>query len=110
MKNPKAAELVRVRLKYDWIVLFCGLLIALLQYIYQGDLPIFAMVVVTFAWVEIFEVQVYRNLKNGGVGFHSIATRSMDQDTSFGDLLMAVILEFLALFTMSLFFLIKLFE
>ena len=110
MKNPKAAALVRVRLKYDWIVLFCGLLLALLQYIYQGHLGIFAIVVGTFAWVEIFEVQVYRSLKNGGVGFHGIATKCMDQDTSFGDLLTAVILEFLALFSMSLFFLINLFE
>ncbi len=109
MNNSKAAEVVRLRLKYDWIVLLCGLVCALIQFIYQGDLATFLMVVIVFGWVEIFEAPVYRSLKNGGEGYHALATKIMDQDTNFGYLLVAVFLEFVVLLSVSCIFLVKIF-
>jgi hypothetical protein len=110
MKNPKAAELVRVRLKYDWIVLFWGFLCTLIQFIYQGDLTDFFVFVGVFALVEIFEVGVYRKLKNGGEGYHMLTSNTLNQNTSLGYLLAAMSLELIFLLAVSLIFLVNVFK
>lgn len=110
MKNSKATEAVRIRLKYDWIVLFCGFLCVLIQFIFQGNLGNFLVFVGVFIFVEIFEVSVYRKLKNGGEGYHMLTSNTLGQDTSLGYLLAAMFLELALLLAVSLIFLVKVFK
>lgn len=108
MKDPKAAELVRIRLKYDWVVLLFGVLCILLQLIYPRHLDGFLFFLGCFVFVEVFEASVYRKLKNGGEGFHMLGTRRLDQKDGFESVLICIIIEFFLLFVGSLVFLLNL--
>ena len=106
MNDSKAAELVRIRLKYDWVVLLFGVLCILFQLIYPRHLDGFLFFLGCFVFVEVFEASVYRKLKNGGDGFHMLGTRRLDQQDGFESVLICIILEFLLLFGGSLIFLL----
>jgi hypothetical protein len=101
MKNPKAAEIIRLRLKYDWIVLLYGILCILIQFIYKGNWEVFLILVMYFVIVEISIVSTHRKLKNGGEGYHALVSSTLDQDTSTGMVMVAVFFEFVFLLTAS---------
>jgi hypothetical protein len=106
MNDPKAAELVRIRLKYDWIVLLFGLLCLSIQLTYPRNLDGFLFFLGCFVFVEVFEVSAYRKLQKGGTGYHMLGTRRLDQDDGFESVLLCIILESLLFFVGSLFFLL----
>ncbi len=110
MNDPKAAAAIQMRLKYDWIVLIYGLLCVLVQFLYQGDLGYFGLFLGSFVFVEVFEVSVYRKLNVGGEGYHMLGSKILDQNTSFGFLLLCMFYEFALLLMMSLFFLFDAFN
>ncbi len=101
MKNPRAAEVVRLRLKYDWIILLYGILCTLIQFIYKGDWETFLLLGLYFFIVEICIVSTYRKLKNGGEGYHPLVSRILDQDTSTGLVMVGVFFEFVFLLVAS---------
>ena len=101
MKNPKAAEVVRLRLKYDWLVQFYCFLCILIQLVYKGNWEVFLILVMYFFIVEISIVSTYRKLKNGGEGYHALVSSTLDQNTSTGMVMVAVFCDFVFLLTAS---------
>ncbi len=108
MKDPKAAKLIRIRLKYDWVVLLFGLLCLLIQLIYPRNLDGFLFFLGCFVFVEVFEASVYRKLQKGGSSYHMAGSRRLDQLDGFESVLICIILEFLVLSVGSLVFLLNL--
>lgn len=106
MKNSDAAELIRIRLKYDWIVLLYGFFCLLIQFFFLSNLNFFLLVIGAFIFVEIFNVGVFRKLQRGGEGYHMFSKQSLDQDSSFGAVLFCIIMEFFVLSATSLTFLV----
>ena len=107
MKDPKAAVVIRTRLKYDWIVLLYGLLCVSIQLIFLGNLGNFLLLIGAFVYVEVFEVSVYRKLRNGGEEYHMLLSRILDQQTSVAALGFGIALEFVVLAMFSINFLVN---
>ncbi len=93
MKDNLAAEIIRIRLKYDWIVLMCGSACVLVQLVYPGDWKFFLLVVMAFVVAEAFGVPGYRKLMNGGEAYHMVIKCELDQDSKFGTILIAMACE-----------------
>lgn len=93
MEDPKAAELIRIRLKYDWIVLLFGLICGLIQLIYPRKLDAFLIFLGCFVFVEVFEVSVFRKLQKGGSSYHMLGSRRLNQQDGFESVLICILLE-----------------
>jgi fatty acid desaturase len=106
MKNLEAAELVRIRLKYDWIVLLYGFFCLLVQFFLPSNLNFFLLVVGSFIFVEIFNVRLFRKLLHEGEGYHIFSQHTLDQNSSFGAVLICIVLELAVLLITSLNFLV----
>jgi hypothetical protein len=106
MKSLEAAELVRTRLKYDWIVLLYGFFCLLVQFFLPSNLNFFLFVVGSFIFVEIFNVRLFRKLLYGGEGYHIFSQHTLDQNSSFGFVLICIIMELIVLLITSLNFLL----
>ena len=110
MKDIKAAVAIRIRLKYDWIVILYGLLCGFAQIICKGDLGYFLIVLGAFMFVEIFAVALYRKLQNGGEGYHMQIAQTLDQQTGVGLIVFAMVIELAFLFAVSMGFLMSVFR
>jgi hypothetical protein len=106
MKDLRAKELIKNRLKYDWIVLLYGSFCLLIQFLFLSNLEFFLFVVGSYVFVEIFNVRLYRKLLQGGEGYHMFSKQSPDQDSSFGTLLFCIIMDFAVILVTSLNFII----
>lgn len=110
MKDANAAAAIRIRLKYDWIVLLYGLICIFTQLICKGDLGNFLLLIGVFGFVEVFGVALYRKLQNGEQGFHFFAKQTLDEHTGIGFLLLCMVSEFAFLVVISINFLISIFR
>jgi hypothetical protein len=110
MKDINAAAAIGMRLRYDWIVLLYGLFCVLVEILCKGDLGYFLLVVGIFVLVEVFAVSVYRKLQDGGEGYHSLTSQTLDQESSVGSVVFCMVFDFAILLTISLSFLVHLFK
>jgi hypothetical protein len=110
MNDPSADRIIATRLKYDWVVLLYGFFCVLIQLIYQGEWTYFFVVLGAFIFVEIFEVSVYQKLQNGGEEYHMLSSQILDQETSFGFLVICMILDFVLILFTSFKFLVEIFK
>jgi hypothetical protein len=102
MKDPKAAAVIRMRLKYDWIVLIYGGFCILIQLIGKGDWEYFFILISVFVFTEVFTAGAYRKLQAGGEGYHVHSRQSLDQSTGVGLILFCMIFDVAILFGVSL--------
>ncbi len=107
MKDPKADEVLRIRLKYDWLVLLYGLFVCVVQLVYPREIDDFLIILAFFAFVEVFNVSTYRNLKKGGDGFITMVGVTLNQDASFLWIIACILLDFFIILIFSLVFFIK---
>lgn len=107
MKDTNAEAAIRMRLKYDWIVLLFGLLCVLIQLICKGDWGYFFLLISVFVSVEVFGVSLYRKLLNGGQGYHFFAKQTLDEQTGVGFILLCMVSELIFLIAISMFFLMN---
>jgi hypothetical protein len=105
MKNVKAEAAIKMRLKYDWVVLIFGFLCVLNQLICKGDLGYFLLLVGIFVIVEGLGVSGYRKLLKGKEAYHGLTRRILDERTGFGFILLCMLFEFAILVAMSLIYL-----
>jgi hypothetical protein len=106
MKDPRAAELLRRRLKYDWIVLFFGLFCVLLLLFTARSFDGFLFFLGCFVYVEMFSMSDYRKLQKGGEVHHTGISQILDQDVDAGTIFLCLIMDafILILGTLAFFF------
>lgn len=105
MKDLHAAELIKIRLKYDWVILIYGVSCLLIQLFFPANLNFFFLVVGAFIFIEIFNLGIFRKLQQGGQNyFHMFSRISLDQDSTFGAVLFCIIFDLAVLFITSFVF------
>jgi hypothetical protein len=107
MKSAGAAEAIRIRLKYNWIVQLYGLLCVLIQFVCKGNWEYFFLLCGAFFLVQVFGVPVYRELQNGGEAMHWIADQTLNQNSSFDSVFLRMVAELLIITFVSLYFLFR---
>lgn len=104
MNDPKAAELLRKRLKYDWVVLLFGLFCALLMLFTARNFNGFLFFLGCFVYVELLSVPAYRKLLVGDEVFHLGTKQILDQDDDIGKVFLCMLMDAFVLTCGSLVF------
>jgi hypothetical protein len=93
MKDPKAAELLKTRLKYDWVVLLFGLFCVLLLLFTARNFNGFLFFLGCFVYVEISSVRAYQKLLAGGEAYHLGTKQTLVQDDDIGKIFLCMIMD-----------------
>jgi hypothetical protein len=93
MKDPRAAELLRTRLKYDWVALLFGLFCVLLLLFTARSFDGFLFFLGCFVYVEVFSMSDYRKLLAGGEVHHTGISQTLDQNTDIGKIFLCMIMD-----------------
>ena len=96
MKDIEAADLIKIRLKYDWTILLFGFLCLLIQLFFPSNLEFFLILVGAFVFVEILNTSIFRKLKRGGdqKDYYMFSGMYLNQNSSFGAVLFCITIDF----------------
>ncbi|MBP6157255.1 MAG: hypothetical protein KBA62_09425 [Polaromonas sp.] len=106
MNDPKVAELLRKRIKYDWVVLLYGLFCVLLLLFTERNFDGFLFFLGCFIYAEIFSIRAYRKLLGVDEAYHLGTKQTLDQDVDVGKIFLCFIMDafFLTCGTLVFFF------
>ena len=110
MQDANAALVIKIRLKYDWIVLLFGFLCVFIQLFYKCNYNYFPYFVGVFIFVEVFNVALYRKLQSGGDGYHMQSRMTLDQQSGVGLILFCMVFDFAILSAFSIIYLVNAFK